>query len=115
MKRSLIVAFVYVFGALAALAAAPSKVMYFRCGKLIYDAEKPPLAPAAVVITDGKVTAVGADLPLPDGVEQIDLSRYTVLAGFVDAHFGSNPAEVRQGPRTRDRALWLERTTSGSS
>jgi imidazolonepropionase-like amidohydrolase len=86
MKRSLIVAFVCVFGALAAFAAAAPKVVYVRCGKLIYDAQKPPLSPAAVVITDGKITAVGADVPLPEGAEEIDLSRYTVLPGFVDAH-----------------------------
>jgi imidazolonepropionase-like amidohydrolase len=85
MKRSLIVVFVCVSGALAVFAAAP-KVVYVRCGKLIYDAEKPPIAPAVVVITDGKVTAVGADVPLPQGAEQIDLSHYTVLPGFVDAH-----------------------------
>lgn len=84
--RSLIVAFLCAIGAVAALAAPAPKVVYVRCGKLIYDAEKPPLAPAAVVITDGKITAVGADLPVPDGAEQIDLSRYTVLPGFVDAH-----------------------------
>jgi len=70
----------------AAQAAPAPKIVYVRCGKLIFDAEKPPLAPAAVVITDGKITAVGADLPVPQGAEQIDLSRYTVLPGFVDAH-----------------------------
>jgi imidazolonepropionase-like amidohydrolase len=96
MKRTLIVVFICVFGALAAFAAAKPKVVYVRCGKLIYDAEKPPLAPASVVITDGKVTAVGADLPLPDGAEQVDLSRYTVLPGFVDAHI-----HIWSGPFTK--------------
>jgi hypothetical protein len=46
MKRSLIVAIVCVFSGLAAFAAAAPKVVYVRCGKLIYDAEKPPLASA---------------------------------------------------------------------
>jgi imidazolonepropionase-like amidohydrolase len=96
MKRSLIVAFVCVFYTLAAFAAAAPKVVYVRCGKLIYDAEKPPLAPAAVVITDGKVTAVGEDVPVPDGAEQIDLSRYTVLPGLVDAHI-----HIWSGPFTK--------------
>jgi imidazolonepropionase-like amidohydrolase len=115
MKRSLIVAFLCVFGALAALAAAVPKVVYVRCGKLIYDAEKPPLAPAAVVITDGKVTAVGADVPLPEGAEQIDLSRYTVLPGLVDAHihiwsgpFGkqaSEPLAALRGAKAMSYAL----------
>jgi imidazolonepropionase-like amidohydrolase len=115
MKRSLIVAFVCVSGTLAAFAAAAPKVVYVRCGKLIYDAEKPPLAPAAVVITDGKVSAVGANLPLPEGAEQIDLSRYTVLPGFVDAHihiwsgpFGkqvSEPLAALRGSKAMSYAL----------
>jgi len=86
MKRSLIVPFMWVFGALAAFAATPPKIVYVRCGKLIYDAEKPPLGRAAVVIINGRVTAVGADVAVPEGAEQIDFSHYTVLPGFVDAH-----------------------------
>jgi imidazolonepropionase-like amidohydrolase len=115
MKRSLIVAFGCVFVALAAFAATAPKVVYVRCGKLIYDAEKPPLSPAAVVITDGKVTALGADVPLPVGAEQIDLSRYTVLPGFVDAHIhiwsgsfakqASEPLAALRGAKAMSYAL----------
>ena len=96
--RRLIVAFFCLLGATSALGAP--KVVYVRCGKLIYDAEKPPMAPAAVIITDGKITDVGADLPVQEGAEQIDLSRFTVLPGVVDAHihiwsgpFRSQPSE----------------------
>ena len=90
-------------------------MVYVRCGKLIYDAEKPPLAPAAVVITDGKVTAVGKDVPVPAGAEQIDFSRYTVVAGFVDAHIHiwtgafrqqvSEPLAVLRGAKAMSYAL----------
>lgn len=95
--------------------AAPPKVVYVKCGKLIFDAEKPPLAPAGIVITDGKVTAVGKDLAAPAGAEQIDLSAYTVLPGFVDAHihiwsgpFGQNvsqPLAALRGSRAMSYAL----------
>jgi imidazolonepropionase-like amidohydrolase len=115
MKRILMVAFLCVCVASAAFAAPAPKVVYVRCGKLIFDAEKPPLSPAAVVITDGKVTAVGADLPVPEGAEQIDLSRYTVLPGFVDAHihiwsgpFGkqqSDPLAALRGSKAMSYAL----------
>jgi imidazolonepropionase-like amidohydrolase len=115
MKRILTVAFVCVLGVLEAFAAASPKVVYVRCGKLIYDAEKAPLAPAVVVISDGKVTAVGTDVPVPDGAEQIDLSRYTVIAGFVDAHihiwsgpFGkqaSDPLAALRGSKAMSYAL----------
>ncbi|HUJ33220.1 MAG TPA: amidohydrolase family protein [Candidatus Acidoferrum sp.] len=115
MKRTLIVAIVSLFSALAAFAATTPKVVYVKCGKLIYDAEKPPLAPAAVVITDGKVAAVGANVPVPDGAEQIDLSHYTVMAGFVDAHIHvwsgpfsrqpSTPLAVLRGSKAMSYAL----------
>jgi imidazolonepropionase-like amidohydrolase len=68
------------------VSAAVPKVVFVRCGKLIYDTEKPPIANAGVVITDGKVTAVGASVTAPTGAEQIDLSQYTVLPGLIDAH-----------------------------
>jgi imidazolonepropionase-like amidohydrolase len=70
----------------ATCAAAASNLVYVRCGKLIFDAERPPLTNAAVVIAEGKITAVGAELAAPAGAEQIDLSRYTVLPGLLDAH-----------------------------
>jgi len=73
--------------AVSGLAAhAASGVVFVRCGKLIFDAERPPLTNAAVVITDGKITAVGTDLAIPARAEQIDLSAYTVLPALLDAH-----------------------------
>ena len=103
--RKLITALFCLLGAAAALAAPPPKVVYVRCGKLIYDAEKAPLAPGAVVITDGKITAVGADLPVPEGAEQIDLSRYSVLPSFVDAHIHIWSGPFRSQPSTPLAAL----------
>ena len=54
MRKVLLAAVACLLGALAAM-AAPPKVVYVRCGKLIFDAEKPAMASAVVVITDGKV------------------------------------------------------------
>ncbi len=115
MRKIWLTAMVCLLGALAAFAAPPPKVVYVRCGKLIYDAEKPPMAPAVVVITDGKVTAVGKDIAVPAGAEQIDLSSYTVMPGFVDAHihiwsgaFGqpvSEPLAALRGSKATSYAL----------
>lgn len=114
MKKLLMVAMVCLLGSLAAF-AAPPKVVYVRCGKLIYDAEKPPISPGFVVITDGKVTAVGKDIPEPAGAEKVDLSNYTVLPGLVDAHihiwsgpFGQNvstPLAALRGSKAMSYAL----------
>ena len=115
MRRVLMVAMVCLLGSVVAFAAPEPKVVYVRCGKLIYDAGKAPIAPAVVVITDGKVTAVGKDIPAPAGAEQIDLSSYTVMPGFVDAHihiwsgpFGqavSEPLAALRGSRAMSYAL----------
>lgn len=81
------------------VASAAPKVVFVKCGKLIYDTEKPAMTNAGVVITDGKVTAVGTDVTAPAGAETIDLSQYTVMPGLLDAHthvwsgaFGSLPS-----------------------
>jgi imidazolonepropionase-like amidohydrolase len=115
MRKILMTVVVCLLGSFAAFAAPPPKVVYVRCGKLIYDAEKAPIAPAVVVITDGKVTAVGKDIAVPAGAEQIDLSSYTVLPGFVDAHihiwsgaFGqsvSEPLAALRGSKAMSYAL----------
>ncbi|MFI6291831.1 amidohydrolase [Nonomuraea sp. NPDC050790] len=39
-----------------------------------------------VLIQDGKITAVGADVAVPDGVEIVDAAGAWVLPGFVEAH-----------------------------
>jgi imidazolonepropionase-like amidohydrolase len=66
--------------------AAAQDIVYVRCGKLIFDASKPPMGPATMVITDGKITAIGASLPVPANAHELDLSKYTVVPGFIDSH-----------------------------
>lgn len=92
------------FALLGGIAAwsAPS-VVYVRCGKLIYDAEKPPMTNVAVIITDGKVTAIGASLAVPAGATQVDLSNYTVLPALIDAHI-----HIWSGPRNANSSEGLE-------
>lgn len=41
---------------------------------------------ATVLVRDGKVEAVGADAPVPDGFEVIDGHGKTVLPGLIDSH-----------------------------
>ena len=42
--------------------------------------------PATVLVLDGRIAAVGADVEVPDGVEVLDASGHLVLPGFVDPH-----------------------------
>ncbi|WP_157246358.1 amidohydrolase [Nonomuraea typhae] len=45
-----------------------------------------PIEGGTVLIQDGKITAVGAEVGIPDGVEVVDAAGGWVLPGFVEAH-----------------------------
>lgn len=64
----------------------PSQIVHVRCGTLIADAQKPAIKDADVIIIDGKITAVGQNLPVPAGAQILDFSQDTVLPGLIDAH-----------------------------
>jgi imidazolonepropionase-like amidohydrolase len=72
--------------ALATTASAAPRVLVVRCGTLITDASRPPVRNATLVVTDGRITAVGTTVAAPPGAEALDLSAYTVMPGLIDAH-----------------------------
>jgi imidazolonepropionase-like amidohydrolase len=45
-----------------------------------------PIDDGTVLVADGKITAVGAGLPVPEGVPVIDAHGSWVLPGFIEAH-----------------------------
>jgi imidazolonepropionase-like amidohydrolase len=57
----------------------------------------PVLDSGTVLITDGTITAVGADVPVPDGVEVIDAAGKWVLPGFIEAHGHVGAHEEAEG------------------
>jgi imidazolonepropionase-like amidohydrolase len=57
-----------------------------RAGRLIDGRGGPPIANAVILIEGDRITAVGAGLTIPGNARVIDLSRYTVLPGLIDAH-----------------------------
>jgi imidazolonepropionase-like amidohydrolase len=61
-------------------------VLYVRAAHLIVDVTKPPVSPGAVVITDGIVSAAGANIPVPSGARQVDLGGLTIMPSLIDAH-----------------------------
>jgi imidazolonepropionase-like amidohydrolase len=68
----------------ASSAAAPVTVI--KAGRLI-DPETGTAALNQVIVIEGeRFKAIGANLPIPPGATLIDLSKYTVLPGLVDAH-----------------------------
>jgi imidazolonepropionase-like amidohydrolase len=88
----LFIAFIAWFSLLAPGAAAPAPpkdaeaTLFVRCGTLVVDPSTRPIGPTSLIIANGKVSALGASLPVPAGARLLDLSSYTVVPGFVDAH-----------------------------
>jgi imidazolonepropionase-like amidohydrolase len=66
-------------------AAAPKKVA-IRAGRLIDGKSDTPIANALILVEGEKIVSVTPGGTPPAGVEVIDLSKATVLPGFVDAH-----------------------------
>ena len=57
-----------------------------RAGR-VFDSESGTLLPARdIVVRDGRIQSVGAEAAAPAGARVIDLRRYTVLPGLIDAH-----------------------------
>ena len=55
-------------------------------GGRIVSMDGDPIESGTVLVMDGTVAAVGADVSVPDGVESIDATGRWVLPGFMDAH-----------------------------
>ncbi len=68
--------------------ASGSGVVVLRAARLIDGTGAAPVANAAVVITDNRITAVGSaqSVQIPRGARVVDLGDATLMPGFVDAH-----------------------------
>ena len=64
---------------------APTRIA-IRAGRLIDGLGGAPVTDAVILIENERITAVGRGLAIPSGARVIDLSRSTVLPGFIDAH-----------------------------
>ena len=72
--------------ALHAQAPAEAPVVAIRAGTLIDGTGATPVRNTVIVIRGDRIEAVGPSVRVPAGARVIDLSRYTVLPGFIDAH-----------------------------
>jgi imidazolonepropionase-like amidohydrolase len=73
-----------------AVALAPSsvsgQVTAIRAGRLVDPEAGTVAANQVILVENGRFTAVGPNLAIPQGAEVVDLSGLTVLPGLVDAH-----------------------------
>lgn len=63
-------------------------IIVLRAARLIDGTGSAPITNAVAIVTDEKITAVGAagDVRVPTGARIIDLGDVTILPGFIDAH-----------------------------
>ena len=72
---------------IAVAAPAGAETLVIRAGHLVTDAALPARGPSSLIVTDGKIVAIGAaDMAVPAGARVIDLSAKTVMPGLIDAH-----------------------------
>ncbi len=74
----MILAWFFSMGALAADLAIK--------GATILPVTAPPIDNGTVLVTDGVITAVGADIEIPEGVETIDATGQFLMPGIIDVH-----------------------------
>src|SRR4051812_29951445 len=66
--------------------AAPQKLTAIRAGRLV-DPETGAATANQIILVEGeRIKEIGANVTIPPGTEVIDLSRLTVVPGFVDTH-----------------------------
>ena len=72
----------------AAEASAPAvtPTLYVKCGKLMTSASEPLQGPMTMIVSGGRITALGKSLAMSAGAQELDYSNYTVVPGFIDSH-----------------------------
>ena len=63
-----------------------SRTTVLKAARLFDGKSNSLVTPGLVIVTGGKISAVGANATVPAGAEVIDLGDATLLPGFIDAH-----------------------------
>jgi len=89
--------------ALSVIAALPATAQTIAItGGKVYPVSGPPIENGTVIITNGKIAAVGANVAIPAGAQRIDATGKIVTPGFVDASTQLGVQEVAAVNDTRD-------------
>src|SRR5262245_50448289 len=67
-------------------AAAEGPATYVTCGRTFDSATGAVRSGIGIVVRDGTIVDVGPGLEAPPGATVLDLSRFVVVPGLIDAH-----------------------------
>src|SRR5438874_7607086 len=90
------------FGFVALFATAGDAQTVAITGGKVYPVSGPAIENGTVVITNGRITAVGANVPIPAGVRRIDATGKIVTPGFVNSSTQLGVQEISAVNDTRD-------------
>lgn len=97
------------FGQGSREASAAGAITAIRAGRMIDTDAGKVLENQVILIRDGKIEAVGADVAIPPGAKLIDLSKMTVLPGLIDSH--THLADGARDP-SGDPLTYLKKTAA---
>ncbi len=92
------------------ISTAPAKTIVLKAARLFDGKSNSVISPAVVVVTDTRITDIGARLNVPPGAQVIDLGDATLLPGFMDAH--THLRGQRSDDSRQDRVDQLEQTVA---
>ncbi len=72
----------------------------------------PEIEQGTVLIEDGRISAAGASVAVPDGAEVVDAAGSWVLPGFIDAHAHVGVSEEAEGWAGQDTNEMTEPVTA---
>lgn len=98
---------------LSALLAAPAGAQTIALtGAKVYPVSQPPVDNATVVIVNGKITAVGANVAIPAGAERIDARGTWITPGLIDPVTVLGVVEVGAVPQSNDASAKGEKSVA---
>ena len=92
----------------AARGASPAATLIVLRGGTVHTAVGAPIRNATIVIRDGKIVDVGADVATPAGAQIVDVTGKEIIPGMIDnhSHIGADPSDLNEqavsfGPQHR--------------
>jgi len=88
---------------------APQAAPVIITGATIYPIDQPPIENGSVLFDEGKITAVGTDIGIPDGALEIDGRGKHVYPGLIESVTDIGLTEISAVDATRDRVEFGDR------